>query len=416
MSILVHINDIYIPTKQEGQLRQRKIDEPSVIGNALSIQKFGLNNIFSVSKGNPEITSKPYEIKDGSGRYHAMLLIYLIATKAMIDGKPMFPEGVRSEDGELIDGTVNGKVFDGNLEVTFDDRIISTAERLAVQITTNYNMKATAAKEGIDAFVEIMHQNPEMTTEDLASYIGMSVGHVKRILKTVKLPGVARDALTTGELSLINAVTLSSLGKVDDLVFNSMFEDAKTLSQRDFANKLAVFKSNENERKQKEAADKTGIATPKKDREFCPIAKLRTKDEIFDYLRAVRAMYDELQADESANPGDLAVAKAKYDAVAYCCGLDEESIAEQKAQYDKNLADAAKNKEAKAEERARLNNLAQFYKLVKSGAMKENEVPKTFKKDFEDYSAKQKEKEAAELAEAEAAERAEAAQSETAEA
>jgi len=426
-TVQVKLNDVFIPSGKEfGQSRERKVTDVAVLDKAYSIQEKGIQNLFSVSNQNKVINTRcPYEIIDGSGRYFAFLLMSMI-NDADCDQGPITMEDGRVINGtmaEYVEGTLTHRAItkESLFTVRHEDRIIPIAERLAVQLTANFSHDTHAAKDAIDSLVEIRHNFPEMSNKELAAFIGKSEAHINKLFKTVKLPDHARTALTTGDLSLVNAVTLSKMGKMDDVLFDSFLDYAKKLPAREFNQKVGVHTQNELVRKQKEKDEATGAPKVVKEKVFTPVLKLRTKEEIIEAYKEALTLYTTLQADESTNPAQLAAlnsAKAVLDVISYVVGMDPASIEAQKVEYDKGIKLSEEAKGEKKAKREKLGQFAMYYRLIKAGGLELNQIKKDVRAEYAEYAKERQEKEDAAEADKAAADAkaaaAKAAESETA--
>lgn len=360
----IYLSDIYIPQGvEEGQLRKRSIEEKEVREMAFSLQTKGLQDYLSVSLGNTELGhDKPYEIKNGSGRYHAFLLMSLIA-----EGEH---ESVDLGSGMIIDGTYNGEKYDGTLNVFIDNKILTIPERLAVQMTANYNIKKTASKEGIDAMQEILYNNPGMEKEELAKMMGISVEHIKRLFKTVRLPDFAREALQENKITLNNAILLSKVvNKVDDDLFQDAFDKGTKLVEKDFAVEITLL---------------LDVLTTKKivkNKEFTAKEKYRSKTEALDKLHISLEEYK--QTEESGD--DLTVIGIKLEITKWFLGLDEASVTEQRQNYEQKKVKQESKKEENTEKRKKLQNFDKFYTLINDGIVNRQAIPKAMRNEYKKY-------------------------------
>lgn len=379
----VHLNDIHIPIgKEEGMFRDRNIKEKSVQETAYSIQHKGLQQLFCCSKGNPDLSDKDQEIMDGSGRYFALLLIYLIAI-----GKH---ESINLSDNEVIDGTIEGTKYDGNITIQYRDVVLTFAERLAHQMTANNVNKKASHVENIDALVEIQQTHPGLGNPELAKMAGLTEQHLGRLFKTIKLPDECRKEIQNKELSLSNAVILSKLMKEDSETFESFHKDAKNMTENEFGPHVSSWQETQNKVRQDARKGKARVT------EFKEKEKIRGKQEIMDKLHISLEEYTRMKEEHDIDPNtiDGALLAIKFEAlqmIKWVCGLDEESIAIQKTAYDKKASIKEENKSKNQAEREKMKKLDDLYNLVEAGYVKQ--IPAAVKKDYTEYSKKRKEME-----------------------
>ncbi|MHA1790244.1 MAG: hypothetical protein ACTSXT_13610 [Candidatus Helarchaeota archaeon] len=365
----VNVNDIYLPQIEEGNLRIRKINEPSVQEIAYSLQTKGLLNIPTVTKGNPKLGhKKPYEVGDGNGRIVAFLLIQLIANKEK--------DPVDIENGQIIDGTYLGKKFNGEIEINYLDKIVTPEERLENQITSNYNVKNSTNSEYINALTTIKYAHPEWGDQDLAKHIGITVAHLQRLFKTLKLPDSLREKLSTKELTLINAVTLSKLvNKCDQKVFDEFAEDALNLNQKDFAPKVESFLLNV----------RTENAEQRKNLGFIPKPKILGNTTILNMLEINMEEFENLKKNKKTPSETLAEFKGRTDILKDICSLDEKTIKKQKDDYDKKKQEQEDRKNKSKETREREKLIENIHTMVKQNLLKEKDISGELKNDYEKF-------------------------------
>lgn len=213
--IQVLISKIYIPTKEEGNLRYLPKDDPQIIELAENIAGRGLQNIFSVKPANEEQKKAGflYEIKDGSRRCQAL--------KVAVEKK-------------LISDSISV-----NLQAAEDD--ITT---LMDRMVSNLTVEKTKTKDYIDGLLRIKEEKG-WSNKEIADKMNLSKKHINDLLKTIRLPEDTREALANDKLTLGNALILVSVvGKCDDETYKQFEEKAKTLSLRDFTTEVTEFTTN----------------------------------------------------------------------------------------------------------------------------------------------------------------------------
>lgn len=397
--IKANVKNIHRPTLDEGTLRERSKDELEVLTTAYSLQEKGLLNSITLTKGNPDLGhGKAYEVNDGNGRTAAFEVIYDVATT----GKPIninefihnskTPDSpyVPSKTDQVINGTYQGKKFDGDFECLYEDVIIAREDRLAKQVTANLNNKKTEGKEYIDALVQIKHKNPKMSNAELAKYAGISEQHLKRLLNTLRLNDSSKEMLQDGRLSLKNAQELVRVKAYCDEEDYAKFE---AMACKEDYNKFApaVNEFIENIKAERKA-NKTD-----KPQEFQPTPRVKGKSEILNLLNVFLAEYVEKEAQlkdkkDVASVAALAEIKAKKDMLEIICGLDPKSVEAQKAKYDEKIAEKEARSQRSKAAREQEKLAEQMLNAVKAGILTEDAVPAPLKEIYLTLKAKVEEK------------------------
>ncbi len=304
--INIHIDEIFIPKKKETDFHQRdrSTSDQDVIDLAHAIKTKGLLQLPTVTLANPEETTLPYAVTDGSGR--------LTAFRYMV------------EQGE----------HDGIINVVLSNEKIEGIERLMRQVLANGAVERVNDKDYINSLIIIMRETGK-GYDELSEITGFSQKHLRDMLKTVRLPEELRDDIQDGTLSLTNGILLSQVqGKMEEDAFNKMAEVAKTTTTTKFAEEVNDFTTDYNERMK---AERKGQVA-----EFTPKAKLLKKIDLENMLVDAESTFEE-DATEF-NEGYLHALKKIFQ-------MDPNSIAAQKAEYEQKKVDRENAKEAKKKAR-----------------------------------------------------------------
>lgn len=380
MSKIVKLSSVYITPVSEGALRDRSQSDLDVIERAISIQAIGLTNICKVFPANPEATHGcKYVAIDGAGRFSSLNLIHSIA---MGEVEPI------DVDGVLLDGHyMEQQKYDGNVEVVIDKNTLSKSELLAMQFQNNFLGLKTQSKDGINALQLIWNDNPEFTIEELAQYVNMKVSQIKKLFKTVSLPNYAREALTEGKISLNNAVLLTKLSSMDDVILESIFDDSlitkadgnKGLTTAELAQKISMLQQEQTDR----AAEAIASVITPTEKVFVPKVKVMNKGDIVKELEKAYSLVKEL----SEAGKDIRDASSSLETLKLICGIDPQSVEEQEIKYNKDLEVAANLKRAKAMNRENRSILASFWDLIEvKKVLTIEEVPESIREDYQKFS------------------------------
>lgn len=380
MTKIVKLSNIYITPVSEGALRDRSQSDLDVIERAISIQAIGLTNICKVFLAGPEATHGcKYVAIDGAGRFSSLNLIHSIA---MDEVEPI------DVDGVLLDGhLMEQPIYNGDVEVVIDKNTLSKSELLAMQFQNNFLGLKTQSKDGINALQLIWNDNPEFTIEQLAQYVNMKVSQIKKLFKTVSLPNYAREALTEGKISLNNAVLLTKLSSMDDVILESIFDDSlitkadgnKGLTTAELAQKISMLQQEQTDR----AAEAIASVITPTEKVFIPKVKVMNKGEIVKELEKAYSLVKEL----SEAGKDIRDASSSLETLKLICGIDPQSVEEQEVKYNKDLEVAANLKRAKAANRENRGILASFWDLIEvKKVLTIKEVPESIREDYQKFS------------------------------
>jgi len=374
----VHIvDDCYMcQGTDEGQTRENEKTDEDVKNMAYSLQMKGMTDHLTLNLGNEDLNhGKPFEICNGSHRINALRLILDIANGVS--------ESIDLGNEKIIDGTFNGEMFNGILDVFIDERVMLPAERLKVQLTANYNSKKPLAKDSIAAIQALMYADPTLTVKDISRELALSEKHVHTIFKTIKLPDNMRDALQNGDITLNNAAHLSKLkNKISDEDLEDMFEKGKTQVEKDFAIEVSNTLQN---------VSKPGKGK-KKEEGFKPTVKYRKKQEAIDYMNRMQGLYEEVIIQDDAEHTDFI--SGQIDAARWFLGLDDESISAQEATYDINKVKRQETAEKRQANRDKQSHLDKFYDLIKSKMFSIESIPEVLQAEYREYAKAREQKEA----------------------
>lgn len=173
----VKITDIRV---LPGALRSHDTSSDDIIELAQSIADVGMANKISVARRyNEEIEEHYYVCGDGARR--------LAASQLLLE---------------------TGKIDDA-LELTLLPEGITDIEIIALQIRTNAGIKETANSEYVKALFRIYVVMGFTSKDELAAYVGKNPVWIKKIMKTLSLPKIAKDAIDADKIGLTNSVALA---------------------------------------------------------------------------------------------------------------------------------------------------------------------------------------------------------------
>ena len=318
--IPANVSDIFLPTQEQGNLRYLPQEDKEIIQLSENILERGLLNLFSVIPADEDVKTLGYKyvIKDGSRRLQAIKLL-----------------------------VKNGK-FDGNISVNLVSDETQTETDID-RLLGNITVEKTKAKDIINQILKIKEATG-MTNKELAVKMRISEKHLNDLLKTVRLPDVARDALTADEITLTNAIMLSTLtGKVHKDDYAPYLEKAKNQTAKDFSTTVKEFMDAYNEKNQKEREQNKGKFIPR------PIMP----NKVF-----LEELLAKAENDAEATPN--AITQERLRTMQACFQLDEVSVAKRKAVWEKEQEEqkkAAAERKAKREQDKIREHLAAAEKM-----------------------------------------------------
>lgn len=222
--------------------RIRSSEEKEIQEHAIKIsQQKALFNKFSVFQHYMDDGSLIYYVGDGAGRLESLKIANQI------------PE--------------SQGIFDEIVVEVFEP--VSDSELEAIQMAGNLFVKKTVSKDLVNSLMRIMHQE-NLNYEELAQKARIEVSLLKKILRTISMPPMLREAIEKNKsLTLDKALQIQKyLGVIPKTELEEWIKKAENLSLQDLIYDLEILKKNNagltNERKT------TFVAIPKfRGKAFC---------------------------------------------------------------------------------------------------------------------------------------------------
>jgi ParB family chromosome partitioning protein len=280
-----------------------------------------------------EKDSLQYQELAASVKREGILIPILVRQETDADGNVFYP---------LVDGLqrYTAACEAGLAEIPARITDMAESKVLAAQIMANATRVDTPPAQYAIALKKILQLEQTLTSEDLGNRVGKSKSWIEHQLKLTKLTPEIQKLVDDGQLTVSNAVSLSSLPADKQ---SEYLQPALTESPATFGPRITELV------KEIRAAARQGRVV---DKSFKPTIIPRKTTQIKEIISEIETgncltLRSLLDNNNVTDPYEAAVLTAKFFA-----SLDPQSVAMQKAKYDQEQAQLAADKTKREQERA----------------------------------------------------------------